>query len=91
MRMVGPDQCLLVFDSLHRVMRAEQLLQERFSVLLVPLPRVLSSDCGMALRILAADWPAIAASLQQAELIDYRCYQPTATGFAVVDLLAQES
>jgi hypothetical protein len=41
---------VLIFHSIHRVMRAEKILKScGVDVRLVPVPRQLSSDCGLAL------------------------------------------
>lgn len=49
--MVKEGQYLAVFNSAHRVMRAEELLKSRgLKILLIPAPRVLQTDCGLAIR-----------------------------------------
>ena len=49
--MVQEGDYLAVFNSAHRVMKAESLLKARgFSILLIPAPRQLMTDCGLALR-----------------------------------------
>ena len=49
--MVQEGQLLAVFNSAHRVMKAESVLKARsLPVLLIPAPRALSADCGLALR-----------------------------------------
>lgn len=49
--MVQDGQLLAVFNSAHRVMKAESVLKARsLPVLLIPAPRALSADCGLALR-----------------------------------------
>jgi hypothetical protein len=50
--MVQEGDYLAVFNSAHRVMKAENLLKSRgYSILLIPAPRQLMTDCGLALRI----------------------------------------
>ena len=50
--MVQEGDYLAVFNSAHRVMKAENILKARgFSILLIPAPRQLMTDCGLALRI----------------------------------------
>ncbi len=47
---------LLTFDGIHDVIKAERLLLGLgLTCDLVPTPRTLSSDCGMALECLLAD------------------------------------
>ncbi len=49
--MVKEGDYIAVFNSIHRVMKAEQLLKERrLPILLIPAPRVVSADCGLAIR-----------------------------------------
>jgi hypothetical protein len=44
-------QHLAVFSSAHRVMKAESILKRcGLSILLIPAPRALSTDCGLAIR-----------------------------------------
>ncbi len=43
---------VVLFPSTHFALRAEKLLKERgFSIKLIPVPRHLSSDCGVCMRI----------------------------------------
>ena len=45
-------KCVITFDSIHRVMKAERILKgEAISLSLIPTPRHISSDCGMVVRI----------------------------------------
>jgi len=44
--------CVLLFDSVHQVMRAEKLLKKRnLQIDLIPVPREISSDCGVAIEL----------------------------------------
>ena len=50
--MVQDGDYLAVFNSAHRVMKAESILKSRgLPILLIPAPRQLMTDCGLALRI----------------------------------------
>jgi hypothetical protein len=54
--MVRDGEYVAIFNSIHRVMKAEKLLKEqKLPILLIPVPRVLASDCGLAIRYGAAD------------------------------------
>ncbi|MBN2645460.1 MAG: DUF3343 domain-containing protein [Desulfuromonadaceae bacterium] len=75
--MVEDHQRLLVFHSLHRVMLAEKRLQVQYAVLLIPVPRSISADCGMALRFEAADQALIVQQLREAGLKPFELYVPT--------------
>jgi hypothetical protein len=49
--LIQNGQLLAVFNSAHRVMKAENILKKRgLTILLIPAPRALSSDCGLAIR-----------------------------------------
>ena len=50
------ETLILLFDSVHHVLRAEKLLlQAGFNVRTKPVPRQLSSDCGICLYVEKAD------------------------------------
>ncbi|MGB9082908.1 MAG: DUF3343 domain-containing protein [Desulfuromonadaceae bacterium] len=49
--MIHNGQLLAVFNSAHRVMKAEYILKKcELEILLIPAPRALSTDCGLAIR-----------------------------------------
>ena len=49
--MIQDGQFLAVFNSAHRVMKAENILKKcGIAILLIPAPRALSTDCGLAIR-----------------------------------------
>lgn len=48
--MVQNGQLLAVFNSAHRVMKAESILKKSgLAIMLIPAPRALSTDCGLAI------------------------------------------
>jgi hypothetical protein len=50
-RMVREGDLVAIFHSIHRVMQAEKVLKQAGAdILLIPVPRQLSSDCGLAIR-----------------------------------------
>lgn len=54
--MVRENDFIAVFHSIHRVMKAEKILKgEKIPILLIPAPREIGSDCGLALRFEPAD------------------------------------
>ena len=60
---------LITFPSTHDAMRAEKmLLQAGFQVTLLPVPREISGDCGLALR-LEADHLAASRAVLLAGLV----------------------
>jgi len=45
-------KCVLLFKSVHQVMKAEKVLKGKgFTVDLIPVPREISSDCGVAVEL----------------------------------------
>jgi hypothetical protein len=54
--MVQEGQLLAVFNSAHKVMKAESILKALgVPILLIPAPRQLQTDCGLALRFAGDD------------------------------------
>ena len=54
---LGP-RWIVLFDSVHHVLAAERALKDgRVAHDLVPVPKELSSDCGMAIELREADAP----------------------------------
>lgn len=68
--MVQEGHLLAVFNSAHRVMKAENLLKSLgLPILLIPAPRQLQTDCGLAIRFGEEDRAGIIAALEQEELL----------------------
>jgi hypothetical protein len=67
------DHYVLLFASIHDVMAAEHAAQG-FGLWcdMIPTPRQLSSDCGMAIRIRAADWPTVGGEIARRKVV-LRC------------------
>ncbi|WP_321530815.1 DUF3343 domain-containing protein [uncultured Desulfuromonas sp.] len=76
MKMVEKHHRLIIFNSIHRVMLAEIRLQEKFEILLIPVPRALSSDCGMVIRFDHKDQEDIVLLLTQLGLKPFTIYAP---------------
>jgi hypothetical protein len=56
--------CLVTFDSIHQVLRAEKLLlASGLRVDTYPVPREVSSDCGIALDVRCEDMTEILEQL----------------------------
>jgi len=48
--MIQNGKFLAIFNSAHRVMKAENILKKGgFEIILIPAPRALSTDCGLAI------------------------------------------
>ena len=57
---------VVLFHSTAHAIRAEKVLEQvGFQIKLIPTPRQLSSDCGLALRFKRQDGGRVAATLEQ--------------------------
>jgi hypothetical protein len=73
--MVSEGDYVAIFNSIHRVMKAERLLKDRsLPMLLIPAPRALSADCGLAIRYAAADRQAVEKALTEGGLAPEHVY-----------------
>ena len=73
--MVKDGDYVAIFNSIHRVMQAEKRLKERrVTILLIPAPRTLKADCGLALRYTSADRPAVEGALAEEGLLPEEIY-----------------
>ncbi|MGA7826814.1 MAG: DUF3343 domain-containing protein [Geobacteraceae bacterium] len=81
--MVREGDLVVIFNNIHRVMQAEKVLKEnRQDFLLIPVPRSLASDCGLAIRYAEADHRKIFAVLAGADLLPEQLYRFSAGEFA---------
>lgn len=80
--MVRDHDIIAIFHSIHRVMKAEKLLKnEQIEILLIPAPRQLSSDCGLALRFAPAEQERIISLLAEHSLKPAEVYQYQADSY----------
>ncbi len=80
--MVREGDLVAIFNSIHRVMKAEKILKERrMDIMLIPVPRSLTSDCGLAIRYAEADREAILAVLAESNLLPEQIYLFSAGDF----------
>lgn len=74
--MVKECDYVAVFHSVHRVMKAEKCLKTAgLEVLLIPAPRQLTADCGLALRYAPAVRETVADLLAREGLEPADIYQ----------------
>lgn len=74
--MVNDGDCVAIFHSIHRVMKAEKLLKAvELEILLIPVPRQLSSDCGLAIRFAIVDRTGLEKVLEEAGLVIAEIWQ----------------
>jgi hypothetical protein len=73
--MVKDGDYVAIFNSIHRVMQAEKRLKERqVTILLIPAPRALKADCGLALRYTSDDRSAVEGALAEEGLLPEEIY-----------------
>ena len=81
--MVSDGDCVAIFHSIHRVMKAEKVLKTGgVDILLIPVPRQLSSDCGLAIRFTAESRPELERVLGEAGLAIAEIWQKQAGSFS---------
>jgi len=86
-RMVSEGDFIAVFNSIHRVMKAEQYLKEqRLPILLIPAPRSVSSDCGLAIRYAEGDRRAVEEALAATGLVPEMVYRKRGGDYVVCRL-----
>ena len=88
MKMVEAYHRLVVFNSVHRVMVAEQKLMDKFDILLIPVPAAISADCGMVLRICVSDQDEVVKTLGAEGLQPFSIYAPQGDGYVQVGELS---
>jgi len=87
--MVAENDQVAIFHSIHRVMKAEKLLKlAGLDILLIPVPRQLSSDCGLAIRFAPDDSAAVLAVLRREELLPTELYRRSGKGYEILPLAA---
>jgi len=76
MEMVKENDLVAIFNSIHRVMKAEKVLKrDQAEILLIPVPRQLSSDCGLAIRFAPDQQARVAGILRTENLHPTEIYQ----------------
>lgn len=84
--MVNDGDYVAIFNSVHRVMKAEKLLKEqKLQILLIPAPRALSSDCGLAIRYAAGERGKAEELLKGAGLAPEEIYIKAGDHYSRVD------
>lgn len=74
--MIHNGQLLAVFNSAHRVMKAEYILKRcELEILLIPAPRALSTDCGLAIRYSSDLNEIVLQALSSENLLPDRIYR----------------
>ena len=83
--MVRNNDVVAIFHSVHKVMKAEKILKrENFEILLIPVPRQLTSDCGLAIRYAESQREKIELFLKQQNLEPEELFLKTDAGFELI-------
>jgi hypothetical protein len=84
--MVKEGEYVAIFNSIHRVMKAEKLLKELgLPILLIPAPRVITSDCGLAIRYAESSRSAVEETLLNEKLDPEEIYRKEGEEFIRID------
>ncbi|MDZ7641266.1 MAG: DUF3343 domain-containing protein [Desulfurivibrio sp.] len=77
----GELDCVILLPSIHFVLKAEQLCkQQGIAHDLVPVPRRISANCGMALALPCDDLKLVRQVLENAALPPFTLYRRLADG-----------
>ena len=80
--MIKDGDYVAIFNSIHRVMEAERLLKDRqLKILLIPAPRALAADCGLAIRYAEDVRSEVEGSLAEAGLLPRDLYRKSGEEF----------
>jgi hypothetical protein len=83
--MIREGDIVAIFNNMHRVMKAEKVLKElRLDMLLIPVPRSLRSDCGLAIRYAESDRDKVESALREADLLPEELYRSCGRNFVRV-------
>ncbi|MBW2451079.1 MAG: DUF3343 domain-containing protein [Deltaproteobacteria bacterium] len=85
--MVNEYDYVAIFHSIHRVLKAEKVLKKQgIQFLLIPVPRQLTSDCGLALRFAPEGRMGLLQVLEDAGLSPAELYQREDNNYHEVSL-----
>ena len=74
-------KCVFIFESIHRVMKAEKLLKGKgIKIDLIPVPREISSDCGVAIELSAGLEAEALSILTENRILVLECYTKNSLG-----------
>ncbi len=84
--MVREGDLVGIFNSIHRVMKAEKLLKGLgLDILLIPAPRTLSADCGLAIRYAEKEREVVETALAEALLLPEELYRKQGEEYLRID------
>ncbi len=80
--MNAPQYCVFLFPSVSYVLKAEKILKDQeIDHKLIPVPRHISADCGVCLRVAADQQERVIGVLQGAT--DWESMAPLQSGYDV--------
>jgi hypothetical protein len=72
---------VFLFESVHRVMKAEKLLKGKgIKIDLIPVPREINSDCGVAVEVDAGIGEKALVVLKEDNIAVLECYTKNSSG-----------
>jgi len=84
--MVRDGDLIAIFHSIHRVMKAEKVLKAAGAdILLIPVPRALTSDCGLAIRYSELEKGRVFKVLEGANLIPAEIYMYNGSEYLLLE------
>ena len=84
--MVNEGDYVAIFNSIHRVMEAEKLLKgKQLKILLIPAPRALAADCGLAIRYAEDVRSEVEAALAEVGLMPRDLYRKCGETFEKIE------
>jgi len=68
-------KCVILFHSIHQVMRVEKILKGKgVQVDLIPVPREISSDCGVAIELHLESKEEALRLIEESKIPIIECY-----------------
>jgi hypothetical protein len=66
---VTEEGLIVVFPSTHHALKAEKAAREKgLDVKMIPVPREISSDCNMGMKVSTGDGEAVKAALEESQV-----------------------
>lgn len=85
--MVQDGDFVAIFNSIHRVMKAEKILKRMgYKILLIPAPRALHADCGLAIRYAECDRTEVEGALTENRLLPDEIHAKRGDKFETIPL-----
>lgn len=90
-QLVTDGQYLAVFNSTHRVLKAESVLKgQLLPIMLIPAPRAVQADCGLAIRFDSDQLGPVMQVLRTEQLLPSFLCRLTGDQFQIIEEFAHE-